>query len=98
MTDSHPNIESFEKEMAEIETLVENSRARVRSGEVLDLTDMTGRIASLCQGVREAALALADPDRLRIRLEDIVHNLQRLEQEIIAHADSTPPDRDQEGQ
>jgi len=79
-------IESFERDMAEIEALIEQSRAKLTAGGTLEFSELAGRVTTLCQGVRDTALILADPDAVRRRLEEIVHNLGRLEHEIICQA------------
>lgn len=82
-----PSGASLESDLAEVETMIKNARRALAGGDLLDMTPLGERVASLCQNVRSMALAASDPDALRKRLENLVLDLNRLEDEIRAGAE-----------
>lgn len=82
--------QELEAAMAEVETMILNARKALAGGELLDMTPLGERVASLCTNVRTMALAAADPEAIRRRLEKMVLDLNRLEDDIRAGAGQTP--------
>ncbi|PIW27854.1 MAG: hypothetical protein COW30_09365 [Rhodospirillales bacterium CG15_BIG_FIL_POST_REV_8_21_14_020_66_15] len=83
---------SLEAAMTEVETMIRNARRALAGGELLDMTPLGERVAGLCDNVRAMALASSDPDAIRRRLEKMVADLNRLEEEIRAGAGLNPAD------
>lgn len=77
---------SLEAAMTEVETMILNARRALAGGELLDMTPLGERVASLCENVRSMALTASDPDSIRLRLEKMVADLNNLEAEIRAGA------------
>ena len=74
---------SLESAMAEVESMILNARRALAGGELLDMTPL---------GDRTMALASSDPDSIRLRLEKMVSDLNRLEDQIRAGAGLSPAD------
>lgn len=75
---------SLETAMTEIESMILNARRALAGGELLDMTPLGEKVASLCENVRGMALAASDPEGIRLRLEKLVADLNHLEDEIRA--------------
>lgn len=83
---------SLESAMAEVESMILNARRALAGGELLDMTPLGGRVAWICENVRTMALTSSDPDSIRLRLEKMVSDLNRLEEQIRASAGLGPAD------
>ena len=83
---------SLESAMTEVEAMILNARRALAGGELLDMTPLGDRVAWICQNVRTMALASSDPDSIRLRLEKMVSDLNRLEDQIRAGAGLGPAD------
>lgn len=81
-----PSPASLEPAMTEVETMILNARRMLAGGELLDMTPLGERVAWICANVRTMALASSDPDSILRRLEKMVSDLNRLEDEIRAGA------------
>jgi hypothetical protein len=81
---------SVEAAMAEVEMMILNARKAMARGELLDMTPLGEQVANLCENVRSMALTSSDPDAIRQRLEKMVHDLNRLEDDIRTGAGLEP--------
>lgn len=79
-----PSPASLESAMTEVETMILNARRLLAGGELLDMTPLGERVSWICANVRTMVLTSSDPDSIRLRLEKMVSDLNRLEDEIRA--------------
>ena len=90
-TDNGGNApQELEAAMTEVETMIRNARKVIAGGEMLAMTPLGERVAALCANVRTMALTAADPEAIRRRLEKMVLDLNRLEDDIRAGAGQSP--------